>query len=115
MFIFKVKKKEQTDELHREYGVIRNCGYILRAYKKYRPSMIFYLILGGITGASMGYIWTVIGKLVIDMIEQQQKNPTKDIMPLLYLTIVTTVIEFVMMWLNTLVRKILTSALHLRV
>ncbi|MBE6889756.1 MAG: ABC transporter ATP-binding protein [Ruminococcaceae bacterium] len=105
MFIFKVKKKEQTDELHREYGVIRNCGYILRAYKKYRPSMIFYLILGGITGASMGYIWTIIGKLVIDMIEQQQKNPTKDIMPLLYLIIVTTVIEFVMMWLNTLVSK----------
>ena len=105
MFIFKVKKKEQTDELHREYGVIRNCGYILHAYKKYRPSMIFYLILGGITGASMGYIWTIIGKLVIDMIEQQQKNPTKDIMPLLYLIIVTTVIEFVMMWLNTLVSK----------
>jgi len=105
MFIFKVKKKEQTDELHHEYGVIRNCGYILRAYKKYRPSMIFYLILGGITGASMGYIWTVIGKLVIDMIEQQQKNPEKDIMPLLYLIIGTTLVEFVMMWLNTLVSK----------
>lgn len=105
MFIFKAKKKEQTDELHHEYGVIRNCCYILRAYKKYRPSMIFYLILGGITGASMGYIWTIIGKLVIDMIEQQQKNPEKDIMPLLYLIIGTTVVEFVMMWLNTLVSK----------
>ncbi len=105
MFIFKAKKKEQTDELHHEYGVIRNCCYILRAYKKYRPSMILYLILGGITGASMGYIWTVIGKLVIDMIEQQQKNPEKDIMPLLYLIIGTTVVEFIMMWLNTLVSK----------
>ncbi len=105
MFIFKHKKKEQTDELHREYGVISNCLYILRAYRKYRPSMIFFLILGGITGASMSYIWTIIGKLVIDMIERQQGAGTQDIKPLLYLIIGTTVIEFVMMWLNTLVTK----------
>ncbi|MBQ8194536.1 MAG: ABC transporter ATP-binding protein [Oscillospiraceae bacterium] len=105
MFIFKAKKKEQTDELHREYGVIRNCAYILRAYKKYRPSMIFYLILGGITGASMSYIWTVIGKLVIDMIEKQSAAGTQDIKPLLYLILGTTVVELVMMWLNTLVTK----------
>ena len=105
MFIFKAKKKEQTDELHREYGVISNCLYILRAYMRYRPSMIFYLILGGITGASMSYIWTVIGKLVIDMIEKQSAADTRDITPLLYLIIATTAVELVMMWLNTLVTK----------
>ena len=105
MFIFKAKKKEQTDELHREYGVISNCLYILRAYRRYRPSMIFYLILGGITGASMSYIWTVIGKLVIDMIEKQSAADTRDIMPLLYLIIATTAVELIMMWLNTLVTK----------
>lgn len=105
MFIFKRKKKEQPDELHHEYGVIRNCGYILRAYRKYRPSMIPCLLIGGITGASMSYIWTIIGKLVIDMIEQQQSSPQKDIMPLMYLIIITTAVEFAIMWLNTLVSK----------
>ncbi len=105
MFIYKAKKKEQTDELHHEYGVIRNCAYILRAYKKYRPSMIFWLILGGITGASMSYIWTVIGKLVIDMIERQSAAGAQDIKPLLYLILGTTAVELVMMWLNTLVTK----------
>ncbi len=105
MFIFKAKKKEQTDELHHEYGVINNCCYILRAFKKYRPSMIFCLILGGITGASMSYIWTIIGKLVIDMIETQSQGAEKDIMPLLYLIIGTTLVELVMMWLNVLVVK----------
>ncbi len=105
MFIFKAKKKEQTDELHHEYGVIRNCGYILRAYRKYRPSMIFFLILGGITGASMSYIWTIIGKLVIDMIQTQSAQAEKDIMPLLWLIIGTTVVELVMMWLNIIVTK----------
>ena len=105
MFIVKRKKQEQTDELHHEYGVISNCMYIIRAYLKYRKSMIFYLILGGITGASMSYIWTVIAKLVIDMIEQQAALPEKDIMPLLYLIIGTTAVELIMMWLNTLVTK----------
>ncbi len=105
MFIYKPKKKEQTDELHHEYGVISNCMYIIRAYLKYRKSMIFYLILGGITGASMSYIWTIISKLVIDMIEQQAALPEKDIMPLLYLIIGTTAVELLMMWLNTLVTK----------
>ena len=105
MFIFKRKKKEQTDELHHEYGVIRNCMYIIRAYLKYRKSMVFWLILGGITGASMSYIWTFISKLVIDMIERQAALPEKDIMPLLYLIIGTTVVELIMMWLNTLVSK----------
>ena len=105
MFIFKAKKKEQTDELHHEYGVIRNCGYILRAYRKYRPSMIFFLILGGITGASMSYIWTIIGKLVIDMIQTQSAQAEKDIMPLLWLIIGTTVVELVLMWLHIIVTK----------
>ena len=105
MFIYKAKKKEQTDALHKEYGVFSNCGYILRAYRKYRPSMIFYLLLGGITGASMGYIWTIIGKLVIDMIERQSAQSEKDIMPLLYLILGTTAVELLLMWLNTLVSK----------
>lgn len=105
MFIYKAKKKEQTDALHKEYGVISNCGYILQAYRKYRPSMIVFLILGGITGASMSYIWTIIGKLVIDMIERQAAAETRSVMPLFWLIIGTTAIELLMMWLNTLVSK----------
>ncbi len=105
MFIYKAKKKEQTDELHKEYGVVSNCMYILRAFRRYRPSMIAFLVLGGITGASMSYIWTFIGKLVIDMIEKQSKAEVQDITPLLKLIIITTVIELAMMWLNALVEK----------
>ncbi len=105
MFIYKAKKKEQTDELHKEYGVVSNCVYILRAFRRYRPSMIGFLILGGITGASMSYIWTFIGKLVIDMIEKQSQSDTQDIAPLFRLIVITTLVEFFMMWLNTLVVK----------
>ena len=64
------KKDENTDEFHREYGVISNIRYIFSAFVKYRKSLIFFLIAGGAAAASMSYIWSFIGKLVIDMIER---------------------------------------------
>ena len=89
--LFKRKKKtEQTDELHHEYGLISNCGYIIRAFLRYRKSTVAFLLLGGIAGASMSYIWTVIAKLVIDMITQQAGTSGHDITPLLWLGAGTT-------------------------
>jgi len=105
MFIFKAKKTKQEDELHHEYGVLSNCKYILRAFLRYRKSMIWLLLLGGVAGASMSYIWTFIGKLVMDIIERQSTAESKDIMPLVYLVIGTTAAELVMMILNAYARK----------
>lgn len=102
MNLFKRNKKdENTDEFHKEYGVIRNCRYILGKFVKYRKSLILFIITGSIAAASMTYLWSFIGKLVIDMIEQQASSPDKDIKPLLYLTLITSAAELLFMWLNT--------------
>lgn len=102
MNLFKRNKKdENTDEFHKEYGVISNCRYILGKFIKYRKSLILFIITGSIAAASMTYLWSFIGKLVIDMIEQQASSPDKDIKPLLYLTLITSAAELLFMWLNT--------------
>lgn len=102
MNLFKRNKKdENTDEFHKEYGVIRNCRYIFEKFVKYRKSLILFIITGSIAAASMTYLWSFIGKLVIDMIEQQASSPDKDIKPLLYLTLITSAAELLFMWLNT--------------
>lgn len=102
MNLFKRNKKdENTDEFHKEYGVISNCRYILGKFVKYRKSLILFIITGSIAAASMTYLWSFIGKLVIDMIEQQASSPDKDIKPLLYLTLITSTAELLFMWLNT--------------
>ena len=102
MNLFKRNKKdENTDEFHKEYGVISNCHYILGKFVKYRKSLILFIITGSIAAASMTYLWSFIGKLVIDMIEQQASSPDKDIKPLLYLTLITSAAELLFMWLNT--------------
>lgn len=102
MNLFKRNKKdENSDEFHKEYGVISNCRYILGKFVKYRKSLILFIITGSIAAASMTYLWSFIGKLVIDMIEQQASSPDKDIKPLLYLTLITSAAELLFMWLNT--------------
>lgn len=102
MNLFKRNKKdENTDEFHKEYGVISNCRYILGKFVKYRKSLILFIITGSIAAASMTYLWSFIGKLVIDMIEQQASSPDKDIKPLLYLALITSAAELLFMWLNT--------------
>ncbi len=102
MNLFKRNKKdENTDEFHKEYGIISNCRYIFEKFVKYRKSLILFIITGSIAAASMTYLWSFIGKLVIDMIEQQASSPDKDIKPLLYLTLITSAAELLFMWLNT--------------
>lgn len=77
-----------------------NCIYILKRFKKYRPSLIFFIITGAAAAASMSYIWSFIGKLVIDMIQSSAAGG--DIMPLVKLVAATTAAELFIMWLNTI-------------
>ena len=93
------EKKEEKDELHKDYGVVSNCIYILKRFKKYRPSLIFFIITGAAAAASMSYIWSFIGKLVIDMIQASAGGG--NIMPLVRLVAATTAAELFIMWLNT--------------
>ena len=60
------------------------------------------MLLGVFTGSLMQYLWTFIGKFVIDIIECQASSAEKDFAPLLSLLIITTIIELVAMGLNTL-------------
>lgn len=79
--------------------MISNCIYILKRFRKYRPSLIFFIITGAAAAASMSYIWSFIGKLVIDMIQASAGDG--DIMPLVKLVAATTAAELLIMWLNT--------------
>lgn len=93
------EKEEKKDELHKDYGVVSNCIYILKRFRKYRPSLIFFIITGAAAAASMSYIWSFIGKLVIDMIQASAGGG--DIMPLVRLVAATTAAELFIMWLST--------------
>ena len=98
-YFTQTEKEEKKDELHKEYGVISNCIYILKRFVRYRKSLIFFLLTGTFAAASMSYIWSFIGKLVIDMIQTSAGGG--NIVPLIKLVTATSLAELFIMWLNT--------------
>ena len=99
-----MKKKTDAEKnpLHTEYGILKNSAYIFGKIRQYKPFLPWLMVLGVFTGSLMQYLWTFIGKFVIDIIEQQASTPGKDFIPLLSLLIVTTAIELVSMGLNSI-------------
>ena len=95
------KKNKEENLLQTEYGILKNSVYILGKIRQYKPFLPWFMLLGVFTGSMMQYLWTFIGKFVIDIIEQQASFPEKDFAPLLSLLIITTIIELVAMGLNS--------------
>ena len=89
------KKKKDDNPLHKEYGIISNSFYILRKVKQYRPSLLLISFSGIVADSMMRYLFSFIGKFVIDIVQVQSSLPDKDILPLLKLLAITTVIDLV--------------------
>ncbi len=99
--MFKKKEKEK-DEFHTEYGILKNSLYVMTKIKQYRPALLWLMLIGVFTNSLMQYLWSFIGKFVIDIVQAQARSPEKDIMPLVKLLIITTTIEIISMLLNTI-------------
>lgn len=95
-----VSNKEIKDEFHKEYGVISNCRYVLGQMAKYRRPLLYYLAAASFAGSVTFYIWSFIGKLVIDMIEEQSAGGG-DITPLLFMTAAAFAADLALKWLNS--------------
>lgn len=69
--------------------------------RRYTPSLFPIMAIGIITNSIFGYLWSFIGKYVIDLIQIQSKDPTHDMTPLLRLVICMTIIELVCLLLSS--------------
>ncbi len=93
---------KEKDPLHKEYGIMRNVAFVLKKTVQYRAFLIPLMIVGIFTNSLMQYMWSFIGKYVIDIVDAQSASGNKDIAPLIQLLIVTTVIEVVSMIANSI-------------
>ena len=73
---------------------------MLGQISKYRKSLLFYLAAASFAGAVTYYVWSFIGKLVIDMIEKQSAGGG-DIRPLFFITGVAFAADLALKWLNS--------------
>lgn len=94
------KKNKKTDEkqnpLHKEYGLFSNARYILKNMFGYAPIFWVLVPIGVICAPLMNYLWTFIGKLVIDMITGE-----KGWEALLWVMAIVALIQIVSTMLNT--------------
>lgn len=104
MQLFKRKKKvkeEQDNPLHKEYGIWSNVLFLLRKIKKYSPKLLFIIVIGVISQSAIQYLYSFIGKFVIDIVEVQAKSIQKDLMPFIKLLVLVTVLDLSLMTMNT--------------
>ncbi len=68
----KKKQKEQSEEkknpLHREYGVLKNAGFVFKHMIGYDKKLLLFIIMGAICEPLMRYFWTFLPKLILDLI-----------------------------------------------
>lgn len=73
--------------------------------RQYSPILIAFMLIGIFAGSVMQYLWSFIGKFVIDIIEQQSQSPEKDISPLLSMLIAALIIELIARTLDSLAKN----------
>ena len=60
--------KEKVNPYHKEYGLLSNLWFTLRAMKKYAPLIIIMLPLGFVLMPVQRYLWSFLSKYIIDLI-----------------------------------------------
>ena len=115
LFFNKKKKSENENPLHTEYGVIKNTVFLLKKIKKYSPKLLVLLLAGVLAGSALQFLYSFIGKFVIDIVEVQATSADKDLAPLIKLLIITTVLDFICMTMNAIANnRVWYSFIHVR-
>lgn len=82
-----MKKKKDENSLHREYGVLNNAAYMLKNVRRYHPFLLVLMVLGALSGSIMNFLWSFIGKFILDILEAQSAAGSSDTAPLIHTVI----------------------------
>lgn len=96
----KRKKKENENKFHTEYGIAKNVVYILGKIKRYYPTLLLIMGLSIITHSSMNYLWSFVGKFILDILEAQSAAGNPDIEPLLRMLALVAAVLLIFTVLN---------------
>ena len=104
------KKKEATEKkeenpFHKDYGLIKNTGYILGKIWQYKKIVIAIMIVGAVASSSNNFIWTFITKYIVDLVQTCIASNTEGIKQLAKLIIIAVAIEIVVTVTNTQVNN----------
>ncbi|NLC93139.1 MAG: ABC transporter ATP-binding protein [Treponema sp.] len=96
-----LKSEKKTDPLVHEYGLFSNIVYIIKKILKYKKSLLVLILIASISSSAMKYIWTFIGKYIIDLIQRSIETNTNGLNPLLKLITLTSLVELLAIAVNS--------------
>ena len=85
------------------YGLIDNLKYIFSNIWKYRKIMVLMYICGALTQSVVRYLWSYIGKFLVDIIEAQSNAGVPNTLPLWHLVAGIAAVELLAIGGNTLI------------
>ena len=88
---------------HTCYGLVGNLGFLFRNIWKYRKMLVLMFVFGAVTQSVMRYLWSYIGKFMVDMIEAQAAMNTTALLPLVKLIAVVALVEVIAIGGQTIV------------
>lgn len=88
---------------HTCYGLVGNLKFLFRNIWKYRKLLVLMFVFGAVTQSVMRYLWSYIGKFMVDMIEAQAAMNTKELLPLVRLLAVVALVEVIAIGGQTIV------------
>ena len=88
---------------HTCYGLVGNLSFLFRNIWKYRKILVLMFVFGAVTQSVMRYLWSYIGKFMVDMIEAQAAMNTQELLPLVKLLAVVALVEVIAIGGQTIV------------
>ena len=88
---------------HTCYGLVGNLKFLFRNIWKYRKILVLMFVFGAVTQSVMRYLWSYIGKFMVDMIEAQAAMNTQELLPLVKLLAVVALVEVIAIGGQTIV------------
>lgn len=77
------------------YGLLKNLQYLFRKMWQYKKILFVMFICGAFTQSVVRYLWSYIGKFLVDIIEAQAIAQTRDFFPLVQLLLAVAVVEVI--------------------
>lgn len=85
------------------YGLLKNLGYLFQKMWQYKKVLFVMFICGAFTQSIVRYLWSYIGKFLVDIIEAQTAAQTRDMVPLMQLLLVVAIVEIAAIGANAVI------------
>lgn len=90
---------------HTHYGTMRNLGFLAGKIWQYRRILVVMFIAGAFTQSTMRYLWSYIGKFLIDIVQAQAAQGSQNVTPLYQLLVGIALVELLALGGNSLIQN----------